>query len=109
MTDEREQGLPVKSHISNGALLDKAGYEAMYQASVENPDAFWGEQGKILDWMKPYTKVKNTSYDPGHVSIKWFEDGQLNVSANCLDRTCAIEATRSPSSGKGTTRPRIAS
>ncbi|WP_324041322.1 acetate--CoA ligase [Aeromonas caviae] len=77
---------PVKAHIGNGALLDKEGYEAMYQASVQDPDAFWGEQGKILDWMNPYTRVKNTSYDPGHVSIKWYEDGLLNVSANCLDR-----------------------
>ncbi|MFM5818814.1 acetate--CoA ligase [Aeromonas sanarellii] len=77
---------PVKAHIGNGALLDKEGYEAMYQASVQDPDAFWGEQGRILDWMTPYTRVKNTSYDPGHVSIKWFEDGLLNVSANCLDR-----------------------
>ncbi|MEI4934837.1 acetate--CoA ligase [Aeromonas caviae] len=77
---------PVKAHIGNGALLDKEGYEAMYQASVQDPDAFWGEQGKILDWKTPYTRVKNTSYDPGHVSIKWYEDGLLNVSANCLDR-----------------------
>ena len=77
---------PVKAHIGSDALLDKEGYEAMYQASVQNPDAFWGEQGKILDWMTPYTRVKNTSYDPGHVSIKWYEDGLLNVSANCLDR-----------------------
>lgn len=77
---------PVKAHIGNGALLDKESYEAMYQASVQDPDAFWGEQGKILDWMTPYTRVKNTSYDPGHVSIKWYEDGLLNVSANCLDR-----------------------
>ncbi|QXW30560.1 acetate--CoA ligase [Aeromonas sanarellii] len=77
---------PVKAHIGNGALLDKEGYEAMYLASVQDPDAFWGEQGRILDWMKPYTRVKNTSYDPGHVSIKWYEDGLLNVSANCLDR-----------------------
>ncbi|WP_324047620.1 acetate--CoA ligase [Aeromonas caviae] len=77
---------PVKAHIGNGALLDKEGYEAMYQASVQDPDAFWGQQGKILDWMTPYTRVKNTSYDPGHVSIKWYEDGLLNVSANCLDR-----------------------
>ncbi|MFM5790806.1 acetate--CoA ligase [Aeromonas caviae] len=77
---------PVKAHIGNGVLLDKEGYEAMYQASVQDPDAFWGEQGKILDWMTPYTRVKNTSYDPGHVSIKWYEDGLLNVSANCLDR-----------------------
>lgn len=77
---------PVKAHIGNGALLDKEGYEAMYQASVQDPGAFWWEQGKILDWMTPYTRVKNTSYDPGHVSIKWYEDGLLNVSANCLDR-----------------------
>ena len=80
---------PVKAHIGSDALLDKDGYEAMYRASVQNPDAFWGEQGKILDWMTPYTRVKNTSYDPGHVSIKWFEDGLLNVSANCLDRHLA--------------------
>ncbi|WP_429034702.1 acetate--CoA ligase [Aeromonas veronii] len=80
---------PVKPHISSNALLDKGDYAAMYQASVEDPDTFWGEQGKILDWMKPYSKVKNTSYAPGHVSIKWFEDGQLNVSANCLDRHLA--------------------
>ncbi|WOX49281.1 acetate--CoA ligase [Aeromonas sp. XH] len=77
---------PVKAHIGSGALLDKEGYEAMYKASVQDPDAFWGEQGRILDWMTPYTRVKNTSYDPGHVSIKWYEDGLLNVSANCLDR-----------------------
>lgn len=80
---------PVKAHIGSDALLDKEGYEAMYLASVQNPDAFWGEQGKILDWMQPYTRVKNTSYDPGHVSIKWYEDGLLNVSANCLDRHLA--------------------
>mgnify|MGYP006182556725 CR=1 FL=1 len=77
---------PVKAHISKGALLDKAGYEAMYQASVQDPDAFWGEQGKILDWIKPYTKVKQTSFDDHHVDIKWFADGTLNVSYNCLDR-----------------------
>ncbi|MBV7469744.1 acetate--CoA ligase [Aeromonas sp. sif0611] len=80
---------PVKAHIGSDALLDKEGYDAMYLASVQNPDAFWGEQGKILDWMTPYTRVKNTSYDPGHVSIKWYEDGLLNVSANCLDRHLA--------------------
>ncbi|MFM5162942.1 acetate--CoA ligase [Aeromonas rivipollensis] len=80
---------PVKAHIGSDALLDKEGYEAMYLASVQNPDAFWGKQGKILDWMTPYTRVKNTSYDPGHVSIKWYEDGLLNVSANCLDRHLA--------------------
>ncbi len=61
-------------------------YEAMYQQSINVPDTFWGEQGKILDWIKPYQKVKNTSFAPGNVSIKWYEDGTLNLAANCLDR-----------------------
>jgi acetyl-CoA synthetase len=58
----------------------------MYEESVRNPDAFWGREAKRLDWIKPFTKVKNTSFDPGAVSIKWFEDGRLNVSVNCIDR-----------------------
>ncbi|MCL4163170.1 UNVERIFIED_CONTAM: hypothetical protein GTU68_027600, partial [Idotea baltica] len=58
----------------------------MYQRSVEDPEGFWGEHGKRLDWIKPYSKVKNTSYDYHNVAIKWFEDGTLNVSANCVDR-----------------------
>ena len=52
-------------------------------------DAFWGEHGKRIDWIKPYTKVKNVSYAPGAVSIKWFEDGVTNVSLNCIDRHLA--------------------
>jgi acetyl-CoA synthetase len=58
----------------------------MYAASMADPDAFWGEHGQRLDWIKPYTKVKNTSFEPGNVSIKWYEDGTLNVAANCIDR-----------------------
>tara|TARA_B110000977_G_scaffold196859_1_gene278110 strand:- start:619 stop:2496 length:1878 start_codon:yes stop_codon:yes gene_type:complete len=58
----------------------------MYADSMADPDAFWGEHGKRIDWIKPYTKVKNTSFAPGNVDIKWFEDGTLNVSANCVDR-----------------------
>ncbi len=68
------------------AWADAATYEAMYAASVADPDAFWGEHGKRIDWIKPYTKVKNTSFDYHNVSIKWFEDGKLNISANCIDR-----------------------
>ncbi len=68
------------------AFADGAKYEEMYQRSVQDPDGFWGEQAKRIDWIKPFTKVKNTSYDPHNVSIKWFEDGQLNVCANCVDR-----------------------
>lgn len=72
--------LVANSHV-NGQQ-----YEDLYKLSVENPDLFWGEQGKRLDWLKPYTKVKNTSFEWDSVSIKWFEDGVLNVSLNCIDR-----------------------
>ncbi len=61
-------------------------YEEMYAASINDPETFWGAQGKRLDWMQPYTKVKNTTFDHANVSIKWYEDGILNVSANCIDR-----------------------
>ncbi len=67
-------------------LVNAAQYQSMYQASIADPDAFWAEQGKRLDWIKPFTKVKNVNFDLGNVSIKWFEDGVLNVSANCVDR-----------------------
>ena len=68
------------------AHADKAKYDEMYAASVADPDAFWGEQGKRIDWITPYTKVKNVTYAHPDVSIKWYEDGELNVCANCLDR-----------------------
>ncbi|WP_062209296.1 acetate--CoA ligase [Aureimonas sp. AU12] len=79
----------VKDKWKAGALLTKADYEAWYARSVDDPDGFWREHGARLDWIKPYTKVKNTSFAPGAVSIKWFEDGTLNLSANCLDRHLA--------------------
>ncbi|MDW4551130.1 acetate--CoA ligase [Defluviimonas sp. D31] len=62
------------------------GYRKMYEASISDPASFWGEEGKRLDWIQPYTKVKDTNFDFGSVSIKWFEDGVLNVAANCIDR-----------------------
>ena len=68
------------------AFVDKDEYEKLYQKSVEKPDKFWGKQGKRLDWIKPYTRVKNTSFEHPDISIKWFEDGTLNVAANCTDR-----------------------
>jgi len=77
---------PVPSAWASRAWLDDAKYQALYKRSVEDPSGFWGEIGRRLDWIKPYTKVKNTSFDYHNVSIKWFEDGTLNVSANCLDR-----------------------
>ncbi len=71
------------------AFVDEAKYKKMYEASIRDPDAFWGEHGKRIDWIKPYTKVKNTSFGPGNVSIKWYEDGSLNVAYNCVDRHLA--------------------
>ncbi len=68
------------------AFIDKGEYEKLYQKSVEKPDKFWGKEGKRIDWIKPYTIVKNASFAYPDVSIKWFEDGTLNVSANCIDR-----------------------
>jgi len=68
------------------AYIDKDGYQKLYEKSVEKPDKFWGKEGKRIDWIKPYTKVKNTSFAYPDVSIKWFEDGTLNVAANCTDR-----------------------
>lgn len=80
---------PVNQDIANNAHADEDKYREMYQQSVINPEGFWREHGQIVDWMTPYTKVKNTSFDTGHVDIKWFEDGELNVSANCVDRHLA--------------------
>jgi acetyl-CoA synthetase len=76
---------PVKPEIAATAHVNEAAYAEMYQRSVADPEGFWGEQGKRLDWIKPYTKVKDTSYE-GDVQIRWFYDGTLNVSANCIDR-----------------------
>ncbi len=77
---------PVPESARQRALIDNDKYLALYQKSVEDPEGFWGEQGHRLQWMKPYTKVKNTTYDYNNVSIKWYEDGELNASVNCLDR-----------------------
>ena len=89
MTDQ-----PIGTHapsaaMAAGAHADKATYDAMYAASINDPEAFWGEHGKRIDWIKPFTRVKNTSFAPGNIDIKWFEDGTLNVSANCIDRHLA--------------------
>ncbi|MEQ8396330.1 acetate--CoA ligase [Thalassobaculum sp.] len=79
----------VPAAIAEAALVDAAGYKAMYERSVADPEGFWAEHGKRLDWIKPYTKVKDTSFDEKDLHIRWFEDGTLNASANCLDRHLA--------------------
>ena len=66
---------PVTDDFAKNALIDKAKYEDMYKASIEDNEGFWAEHGKRIDWIKPYTKVKDVSYDAPGVSIKWFYDG----------------------------------
>ncbi|MBB3950989.1 acetate--CoA ligase [Aureimonas jatrophae] len=78
--------VPVKDSWKNGTLLTRERYLDWYRRSVEDVEGFWREHGRRISWIKPYTVVKNTSFQPGAVSIKWFEDGTLNLSANCLDR-----------------------
>lgn len=85
---------PVSPELAEKSLLTNDQYLSEYKASIEDPEAFWGEKGKILDWIKPYTKVKNSSYAPGNVDIKWYEDGELNVSVNCIDRHLATKANQ---------------
>ncbi len=70
-----------------------ASYRAAYEASLANPDAFWRERSRRLDWIREPTRIKNTSFEPGRVSIRWFEDGALNVSANCIDRHVARDGS----------------
>lgn len=86
---EQDKVYPVNSDLAAKAWVDQARYEQMYQQSIDDPEGFWGEQGKRLDWFKPYSKVKHTSYDPHNVDIRWFEDGTLNAAYNCLDRHLA--------------------
>ena len=88
MTDQAKTYEAPAEFIAN-AHVNAARYDEMYKASVADPDSFWGEQGKRLDWIQPYTKVKNTSFELGKVDIRWFEDGVLNVAANCIDRHLA--------------------
>ena len=81
------EGYQPKEEISNKALIDTTKYQEMYKRSVENPEAFWHEQARnLVLWQKQFSKVKNVSYSYPDVSIKWFEDGVLNVSENCIDR-----------------------
>jgi len=74
------------------AHADDAKYRDMYAQSVRDPEGFWGDHGKRIDWIKPYTRVKRTSFAPGNVSIEWFGDGTTNVSLNCIDRHLAKRA-----------------
>ena len=87
MTDSKVYA--VDPALAANAWIDQDRYEAMYRQSIEEPDAFWAEQAKRLEWMRFPTQIKNTSFALGEVDIRWFEDGVLNVAVNCLDRHLA--------------------
>ncbi len=77
---------PVTNDVASQALIDNETYQAMYAESIADPESFWNKHGKRIDWIKPYTKIKNTKYSKEDVSIKWYEDGTLNACWNCVDR-----------------------
>ncbi|MGE4429971.1 MAG: acetate--CoA ligase [Sphingobium sp.] len=83
---------PVPQEWSANAKIDGARYEALYAEAARDPDGFWRREAQRIDWMTPFTKVKNTSFDEADFGIKWFEDGALNVAANCIDRHLAERA-----------------
>jgi acetyl-CoA synthetase len=85
---------PPSSEMAGNAHVNAAGYDEMYAASVADPDAFWAEHGKRIDWIKPFTQVKDVDYSFGNVSINWYSDGTLNVSANCIDRHLATRGDK---------------
>ena len=77
---------PVPELFKKTARTTEEQYFERYQQSIDHPNEFWAEAARKLDWMKPFTQVKNTNFDKDHYKVEWFADGQLNVSANCLDR-----------------------
>ena len=99
--------IAISAHPKIGKI-NEADYFRLYRESLADPDRFWGEHGKRIDWIKPYTKVCNASFE-GDVAIRWYEDGTLNASYNCIDRHLAKRApTRPRSCGRATTPARTA-
>ena len=87
------QLFPVRPEVAAHTHVTAARYQEMYEHAARDPDGFWAEQARRVAWIKPPTKIKNTSF-AGDVSIKWFEDGVLNASASCLDRHAAAHPDR---------------
>ena len=81
--------IPIREDRAKSAWIDEKGYFDLYERSIKDPDGFWAEHGKRIDWIKPYSKVKDISFDRSNLHIRWFEDGTLNVAANCIDRHLA--------------------
>ena len=86
MSDATAKTYPPSADMAARAHVDAQTYDKMYRASVTDTDGFWREQAQRIDWIKPFTQVRDVNFDLGSVSINWFADGELNVSANCIDR-----------------------
>ena len=86
LEQDKELIYKTKKDWISKALVNKSQYEKKYKASIKDNDAFWKKEGKRINWIKPYTKIKDVKYSKSDVKIKWFYDGTLNASANCIDR-----------------------
>ena len=84
-----EKTYPVPSDIAASAWINEQSYESMYRKSVEDNVGFWAEHGQRIDWIRPYSKVKDISFAKDDLHIRWYEDGTLNVCVNCIDRHLA--------------------
>ena len=85
---------PVAKEHEARAWVNAGKYASMYDQSVGDPQGFWAQHGRRVDWIKPYTQIKDVSYDAADLHIRWFHDGTLNVSANCIDRHLAARGDR---------------
>ena len=83
---QNELIIKTKSDWVKKSLVNKKGYEKKYNDSIKNNDVFWKKEGKRITWIKPYKKIKDVKYSKSEVRIKWYEDGTLNASENCIDR-----------------------
>jgi acetyl-CoA synthetase len=85
---------PVPPGFAERARVNAEDYDRRYRASIENPEAFWAEEAKFLNWIRPFSRISDTSFDARDLRIRWFEDGTLNASVNCLDRHLPGKADR---------------
>ena len=85
-SDSNELIFKVPKKWSNSAYVNRAKYEKKYKLSIKDNESFWKKEGKRINWIKPYTKIKDVKYSKSEVRIKWFHDGTLNASINCIDR-----------------------
>ena len=98
-SDSKELIFKVPKKWSNSAYVNRAKYEKKYKLSIKDNEGFWKKEGKRINWIKPYTKIKDVKYSKSEVKIKWFHDGTLNASINCIDRHLAKNKTKLQLSG----------